>query len=173
MQSLRLYLFLPFFGKEIAYVEVTGAQMRNLNVVYRPPTSKPLSRELTELLLERVLYGRSVVVTNKPHVLHSAVKKRWLYTLRRLKVEQARTLSGSLRCSVTSQILLAQNTRFSSQLPSDDRLDAKITFMSADDCARIAPACNTLCVTYDFPREKLYLMTSWMPKGSLVVIYGS
>jgi len=147
--------------------------MRNLNVICRPLTSKPLSRELTELLLERVLYGKAVVVTDKPHVLHSAVKKRWLYALRRLKVEQARTLSGSLKCTVTSQVLLAQSTRFSSQPPSDDILDANITFMNADDCAHIAPACNTLCVTYDFPREKLYLMTSWMPKGALVVIYGS
>jgi len=151
---------------------VMEAKMNELNVVHRSLENKALSHDLADSLFDRILYGKAVIVTDRPHALHSSVKKRWQHLIRRLQIEQARTLSKSTRQNVSSQLLLVQSITFSSQLPTDFALDATITFLNADDCARIAPTCHTLYVTYTFPKEKLYLMTCWMSKSGLVVIYG-
>jgi hypothetical protein len=55
--------------------------------------------------------------------------------------------------------------------PPDDLLEADITFASADDFVRVPPVCRCVYVTYGFEREKLHMLTAWMPRNSLVVIY--
>ena len=55
--------------------------------------------------------------------------------------------------------------------PLDDLLVADVTFATADDFVRVPPVCPTVYVTYSFEREKLHMLTSWMPRGGLVVVY--
>lgn len=57
--------------------------------------NKLLSRDLAELLFDCVFYGKVVVVTDKPIILHSTVRRRWQYLIRRLQVDRSRTLDRS------------------------------------------------------------------------------
>ena len=52
-----------------------------------------------------------------------------------------------------------------------DLLDADITFATADDFVRSPPDCQVVYITYDFEREKLHMLTSWMPRNGVVVMY--
>lgn len=146
--------------------------MHNLNVIHKSLNGKILSRDIAKLLFDPVLNGRVVVVTDKPVVLHSTVRRRWQYMTRRLQVDRSRTLNHAEIDDIDHQLYFARRIRFSSSSPKDDELDADITFMKPSDCLRVAPVCRTLYVTCEVPREKLHLMTAWMPKGGRVVLYG-
>ncbi len=68
------------------------------------------------------------------------------------------------------QLAWMQSLSFSPKAP-DDMLVADITFATADDFVRVPPVCRYVFVVYVFETEKLYMLTSWMPHGSWVVIY--
>lgn len=146
--------------------------MHELVIEKRQLNNKLLSRDIAELLFDCVFYGRVVVVTDKPLVLHSTVRRHWQHMVRRLQVDRSCTLNHSEIHDINARLSFVRHTRFSSKPPEDDLLNADITFMKPNDCVRVAPACQTLCVTCEVPREKLYLMTAWMPKGGKVVLYG-
>ena len=61
--------------------------------------------------------------------------------------------------------------KFTAQAP-EDMLEADITLATADDFVRNPPDCRMVYITYDFEREKLHMLTSWMPRNGVVVIYG-
>lgn len=146
--------------------------MHELVIEKRPLNNKPLSRDLAELLFGSTIYGKIVVVTDKPVVLHSTIRRRWQHMTRCLQVNRSRTLNRSKINDINNQLYFAHRIRFSSSSPKDDILDADITFMDASDCVRVAPACRTLCIVCDVSKEKLHLMTAWMPEGGRVVLYG-
>lgn len=146
--------------------------MHELVIEKRQLNNKLLSRDLAELLFEYSFSGKAVVVTDNPVVLHSAVRRRWQYMMRRLQVDRSRTLNHSEIHDINARLYFIRHIRFSSKSPEDDMLDADITFMKPSDCMRVAPSCQTLCVASGVPREKLYLMTAWMPRGGRVVLYG-
>jgi hypothetical protein len=146
--------------------------MHELVIEKRPLNNKPLSRDLAELLFDSTIYGKIVVVTDKPVVLHSTIRRRWQHMTRCLHVDRSRTLNHSKIGDINNQLYFARRIRFSSSSPEDDVLDADITFMDTSDCVRVAPTCRTLCIVCDVPKEKLHLMTAWMSKGSRVVLYG-
>lgn len=145
--------------------------MHELVIEKRQLNNKLLSRDIAELLFECAFSGKAVVVTDNPVVLHSAVRRRWQYMVRRLQVDRSRTLNHSEIDNINNQLYFARRARFSSKSPDDDLLIADITFMTLSDCAHIAPICQTLCVASEVSREKLYFMTAWMPRGSKVVLY--
>lgn len=146
--------------------------MHELVIEKRQLNNKLLSRDLADLLLNRALYGKVVVVTDKPIVIHSTIRRRWQYIMRRLEIDRSRTLNHLKIDHINNQLCFARHIRFSSSPPEDDVLYAGITFMKPSDCVRVAPACRTLCVACEVPKEQLYLMTAWMPKGGRVVLYG-
>jgi hypothetical protein len=63
-----------------------------------------------------------------------------------------------------------QSLSFTSKAP-DDQLEADITFATADEFVHVPPVCRSVYITYDFEREKLHMLTAWMPRDNLVVIY--
>jgi len=62
-----------------------------------------------------------------------------------------------------------ENLTFTTKL--HDMLDADVTFATAEDFVRLAPTCRTIYITYNFEREKLHMLTAWMPRNAVVVIY--
>lgn len=146
--------------------------MHGLVIEKRVLKNKLLSRDLTELLFNSTYFGKIVVVTDRPVVLHSVIRRRWRYMTQRLQIDRSRTLNHSEIGDINNRLHFAHHVRFSSKVPEDDLLDAGITFIKPSDCARLAPACQILFVTCKVPRERLYLMTAWMPKGGRVILYG-
>lgn len=143
--------------------------MNQLSVLYRELRGS-LAKDLAEEILERGLYGKIAVVTDKPVILLSATRKQWLKLIRNMQRERSSTLDATKIAKLTQQIAWMQSCRFSTKLP-DDLLEAHVTFATTDDFSRVPPMCQTVYVTYEFEREKLHMLTSWMPKSSLVVIY--
>jgi hypothetical protein len=118
----------------------------------------------------RSLCGKIAVVTDKPKELLSATRKQWMRIYRQGLNEQASTLDATRILELIRILANMQSIRFSAKSP-DDLLEADVTFAAADDFARVPPVCPTVYVTYAFEREKLHMLTSWMPRNGLVVLY--
>lgn len=143
--------------------------MNQLSVMIRELRGS-LSKDLAEEILERGLYGKIAIVTDKPVILLSATRKQWLKLMRNIQRERSSTLDTAKIAKLTQQIAWMQSCRFSAKVP-DDLLEAHVTFATTEDFGRIPPICQTIYVTYEVEREKQHILTSWMPKNSLVVIY--
>lgn len=143
--------------------------MYGLSSQYRQPKSLSLSRDLAQQIAERSLYGKVVVAANNPISSLSAVRKQWMRIIRLTQIERARTLKTERIMQLANEVNRLRSLKFG--VGFADESDFNVLFATANDLARLAPACATLFVTYDFPREYLHLMTSWMPRSSLVVFY--
>lgn len=164
MQSLRLLLFLRSFSG-------MGLAVHALSVERRSIDGRPLALCLAYSLMERAAKGKVVVATDRPAATLAATRKQWLRLERKIWVERASTLNAVRILELTDRLSSMRSVTFSSKLPSDLFLLADVTFATADELALAAPECKTLYVTYDFPKEKLHLMTSWMPRGGVVIVY--
>ena len=146
--------------------------MHGLKLRYRHiGVNASLSRDIAERVYESSLQGKVIVVTSNPTSMLSSVRKQYLRLIYRTRIERSRTLRAEQVQVLSSKITRMQKLRFTAKL--SDVLIADVTFANAEEMARIAPECLALYVTYDFPKEKLHLMTSWMPKNGQVIIYGS
>jgi hypothetical protein len=138
--------------------------------VERYPLADSMSRQLADDLYAHRGKGRAVVVAEKPTALLSSTRKRWAKLTRRLQRERSSTLDAVRIAEVTAQIAWMQQLKFTAKSP-DGLLQADVTFAIADDLVRVPPVCSVIFVTYNFEREKLHMLTSWMPRNSRVVIY--
>lgn len=130
----------------------------------------PLSWHLAHHICSHGPLGRIVVVADKPDALLAATRRQWLKLLHQAQNERSGTLNAGRADLLTGQILWMQSLSFTSKAP-EDVLEADITFATADDFVRIPPVCRCVYVTYTFEREKLHMLTAWMPRNSLAVIY--
>lgn len=146
--------------------------MHNLSLEIREH-KEPMARDLAEDIIERSLYGKIVVAAENPAASLSAVRKQWLRAIRHLEKERASTLRTERIRQLSSELLRLNATRFGILRDLDSIDNLNVIFAAANDLASIAPPCATLYVTYKFPKEQIYLMTSWMQPKGLVVIYDS
>jgi len=144
-------------------------KMHNLSLVRREMPQN-LSKELAEQLYETSYYGKAVVVTDKPVALFAATRKQWAMQIRQLQRKRASTLDATKIAEVTRQITWRQTLRFSAK-PPVDILEAAITFSTAATFLKCPPMCRTMYVTYRLGKEQLYMLTSWMPRGGIVIFY--
>lgn len=129
-----------------------------------------LSWDLARHLYARGVQGKVTIVTSKPTELMPITKKQWNKLTRQVQRERASTLNAVRINELTRQIAWMQNMTFSAKAPSE-MLEADVTFANVDDFLLYPPECSTIYVTYPFAREKLHILTSWMPKNSVVVEY--
>lgn len=129
-----------------------------------------LSWDLAHHMYARSLRGKIAVVADKPVELLSATRKQWLKILRRAHREQASTLNATRILELMRQISYMHGLEFAAKAP-DDILEADITFATGDSFVKIPPVCPTVYITCALEREKLHMLTSWLSKNSLVVIY--
>ncbi len=129
-----------------------------------------LSWDLAHHLYLRSAHDKVIVVTDKPVDLLAATRKQWLKLMRQVLRQRASTLNTVRSLELTEQISYMQNLRFSAKRPQE-YLDADVTFATAEDFIKIAPICRTAYITCKIEREKLHMLTSWMPKNGVVVEY--
>ena len=145
--------------------------MHGLYIEQRSLNGKTLlSWDLAHHIYARGMQGKIAVVTEKPIELLAATKKQWLKVMRQVQRERSSTLNAVRIGELTRQIAWMQNLTFSARSP-DDILEADVTFARADDFVRVPPVCSTIYVTYAFEREKLHMLTAWIPAHGLVVLY--
>ena len=131
---------------------------------------KPLSRQLAEHIASHGSQGKIVVVTDRPITLLASVRKRWLRLIRLTECERSSTLNPTRKEHLEVQLEWMRQLRFTAKAP-EDMLEADVTFATADDFVRTPPDCRMVYVTYNFEHEKLHMLTSWMPRNGVVVIY--
>jgi hypothetical protein len=129
-----------------------------------------LSWDLVHHLYLRSPHDQVIVATNKPAELLAATRKQWFKLMRQAMRQRSSTLDAVRSIELANQISYMQSLRFSAKRP-EGYLDADVTFATADDLIKTAPICRTAYVTYDVSKEKLHMLTSWMPEGGVVVIY--
>lgn len=143
--------------------------MHGLSVEYRSPSGS-LSRDLAQQLSHNDLGNKVAIVAQNPVALLASTRKQWVRLTRRAQRDRSATLNALTVADLTQRIARMQATKFSAS-PIDDLLEADFTFATAEDCVRFPPVCRIVYVTYGFEKEKLYMLTSWMPKDGRVVIY--
>lgn len=144
--------------------------MYNLFVEKHTLQGRPLSWQLARHICSHGQQGKIAVVADRPDALLAAMRKQWLKLVRQAENERSGTINPARAELLTHQILWMQSLIFTSKAP-DDQLEADITFATADDYVRVPPVCRCVYVTYAFEPEKLHMLTSWMPRNGLVVIY--
>jgi len=132
---------------------------------------KTLSRQLAVHIVAHGPQGRMAVVTNMPTALMAATRKQWLRLIRLTENERSSTLNPARKEQLEMHLLWMRQLRFTVRVP-EETLEADITFATADDFVRTPPDCRIVYVTYEFEREKLHMLTSWIPRNGVVVIYG-
>ncbi len=129
-----------------------------------------LSWDLAHHMFARAQCGKIAVVTDRPRELLSATRKQWMRIYRQGLNEQASSLNAPRVLELIHILANMQSMAFSAKSP-DDLLEADVTFATADDFVKIPPVCPTVYVTYAFEREKVHMLTSWLPRNGLVVVY--
>jgi hypothetical protein len=132
---------------------------------------KPLSQQLAAHIAAHGPQGKVAVVTDKPIILLASTRKHWFRLIRLMEIERSSTLNPSRKEQLEIQLEWMRQLRFTAKAP-EDLLEADITFATADDFVCTPPDCRIVCITCDFEREKLHILTSWMPRNGVVVIYG-
>lgn len=160
MRSLRLLLFLhSFHGVELV--------VHALRVEHCRLDGHRFARHLAYSLAERLPYGKVVVVADQPDSAMHAVERQW----RKLKSRATPESGAAHHMAEDCELPIPHSVAFSAKLPEDFLLTADVTFATASDLLLKAPECRTMYITYDFSKEKLHLITSWMPRGGVVIIY--
>jgi len=145
--------------------------MHSLYIEHRPLNGKTLlSWDLAHHIYIRGVQGRIAVVADKPTTLLADTRKQWLKIMRHVQRERSSTLSSGRIKGLDEQLAWMQSLTFSAK-PPDDTLEADITFATAENFVRVPPECSVVYITYSFEKEKLHMLTSWMPKSGRVIIY--
>lgn len=134
--------------------------------------ANPGVKDIARHLYTRMYSGKVVVVAKRPAALISPLRKQWLKLMRSVQKERARTLDAPRVQELTSRVAHMQSLRFTASwhagdVSYDDQYDVYIA--TVDQFLRWPPDYQTMYVTYDVDSEKLHMITSWMPQGSLVV----
>lgn len=132
---------------------------------------KLLSRQLAEHILSHSTQRKMAVVTDRPAALLGSTRKQWLRLIGLVERERSSALNTARKERLEIQIAWMRQLRFTAK-PPEDILEADITFATADDFAHTPPDCRIVYITYSFECEKLHMLTSWMPRNGVVVIYG-
>ncbi|SRR6266496_5566343 len=145
--------------------------MHGLFIEKYPLNHKPLSQQLAGHIAAHGSQGTIAVVTDRPVTLLASTRKQWLHLIRLTECERSSTLNAARKEQLGMQLEWMRQLSFTAKAP-EDLLEKDITFATADDFVRTPPDCRIVYITYNFEREKLHMLTSWMPRNGVVVIYG-
>lgn len=134
------------------------------------PASSTLSADLAQHIFIRGAKGLVVVLTDKPHDLASITKKQWKELVRKVERERASTLNAGRIAELTVQIAWMKRLGFVIGLKYG--LPAKgVLFIEANSLLAEPPICSTLYLAENISKEQFYMLTSWLPEKSVLVMY--
>lgn len=146
--------------------------MYGLHIEYlQIAANKSLASAIVPKIAERSYYGKVVIVAAKPVSMLSALRKQWLKAERRVWKTRAQALGVSRVWELNAELAFMQHLRFTAK-PPDDLLEADITIATVEHLLCVAPICQTMLITCPLAKETAHMITSWMPRGGVVVIYG-
>jgi hypothetical protein len=144
-------------------------RMRNL-ILEEFSVSSISTKELARHMYTRIWSGKIVIVADKPTDFLPSLRKQWLKLAHKVQNERTRTLNAARTTELSSTIARMQSLRFTTKWPPDLEL-ADVYIVTTEQLLGWAPECRTLYVSCSIELEHLHMITAWMPKGGLVVIY--
>lgn len=135
------------------------------------PSGTSLSQDLVQHILSRGAHGAVVVATNTPHELISTTGKQWKALIRLVERERASTLNRTRITELSSQIDWMEDLTFTVKL-AESPSDNSVTFTRPSILIAKPPICSTLYLLEPINNEEFYLITSWLPRKAVVVLYG-
>lgn len=99
--------------------------------------------DIARHLQVRQSLGPAVVITERPTILLSVVRKQWMKLLRSLQTEHSRTLDTNLRAALAHEIATMQELRFVAE--NSPGIKADVLFIDAETAASVSlPSCATI-----------------------------
>jgi hypothetical protein len=136
---------------------------------YRELKHETLSHDLARHLLTQVERGKVAIVTNRPVVTMSALRKQWIKIIRQFERERSSILPGS-REEIEIELERLRGISFTAVSPLEDP-QADVNLGTAQDFLKAPPTCRTLYIVCAVEKHEQYMLASWMPPRGLVVIY--
>jgi hypothetical protein len=135
-------------------------------------TTDHMSLDLARHLPRRLSVGPAIIVTDRPAVLLSVVRKRWVKIIREVIRQRASTLDPQKKAGLARELEHLQTCRFTvktfKQSPTADCF-----FVSPAQLGKGLPPCYpTLYVTTWLSAKGLLDAASNLPLSGLIVAYG-
>jgi len=145
--------------------------VHDLIIEDRPFGANPNMKDLTRHLYTRMACGQVVIIAERPAVLISELRKQWLKLARKVQTERAKTLDARRIYELTRSHTQMLTTKFVAHWPPYEHPGKDVYVATIQELLHWAPEgeCRTLYATYSITKEQLYMVTSWMPKQSLIV----
>ena len=134
------------------------------------PADTNLSHDLAQHIFIRGASGLVAVATDRPHDLLSTTRKQWNTLIRLVQRERSSTLKASRIAELSGQISWMQHLQFTDKT-EETPPESGILFATIDYLARKPPICATLYITQQPTPEQVHLITSWVPRSGVVVVY--
>lgn len=131
--------------------------------------ANPSAKDLARHLYTRMSCGKVVIVTDKPVILLSALRKQWLKLARKVQKERASTLNATKIFELTNITARMHGLVFTTRWSPEDYV-ADVYIATLDQVLSWTPDCRTMYLASKVTTEQAHLATAWMPKGSLVVL---
>jgi hypothetical protein len=144
--------------------------MRDYRVVSVKLDGRPVSEILIEDLMTRALSIKVAVITDRPYVLSSVVRKRWLKKLRQLYIQRARLLAGGEANRLSALIEALKNVQFSTNV-SQGCQEANITFAAVEDLMHSRLEYQLVFITYELSTNNLERLIVRTLQNSSIFIY--
>lgn len=129
----------------------------------------PNTKDLARHLYARMYYGKIVIVAAKPTIAIASLRKQWLKLARKVQKERAKTFKAVRVAELSGIVSYMQGLKFTTHYPPHEYA-GNVYITTVEEVLRWPPDCRTMYITCGIEREQLYMITAWMPKGSLVVI---
>lgn len=100
--------------------------------------------EIARHLQVRQSLGSAIVLTERPVIFLSNVRKQWIKLYKALQIERARTLNASLRAALAHEITLMEQLKFSAKPSSIAKAD--VFFIEPDQISSQMP--QEYCTIY-------------------------
>jgi hypothetical protein len=130
-----------------------------------------MSLDLSRHLPRRLLVGPAVVVTDRPAVLHSVIRKRWLQITREVTRQRASTLDIKKKVGLDHELEHLQVRRFTTK-PFSQHPTADVFFVNTSQLGTLPPCYPTLYLTTWLSAESLLAVVRNLPLNGLIVAYG-
>jgi hypothetical protein len=128
-----------------------------------------LSHDLARHMLTQVERGKVAIVTDRPVVLMSAVRKQWMKIVRQFERERSSTLAKRKE-ELVLDLERLRSVTFTATSPLEDP-QANISFGTTEDFLQAPPTCRTLYIVCTVEKHEQHMLASWMPPRGLVVVY--
>lgn len=115
-------------------------------------------------------YGKVVIIADNPKVFLGTLRKEWLKLARKMQRERARTLDAAKIARLSGDADYMLRLRFTTHYPPDE-YPGDVFIVSSKEALSWPPDCRTMYIISRIERRQQYLLTSWMSRGSLVVLY--